>query len=130
MSSIKLNWKHMARITETIGFSVPPVIARQVARIAKAERRTKSELFREMVRVYERYRKQKEQYDEAWVMRLVREVEEEDRIRPMTQEELEREEEELRRYGEAQSKKLGIKEKDIDRIIHEHRARRRHQSGS
>jgi predicted transcriptional regulator len=119
----------MAR-TETIDFSVPPAIARQVERIAKAERRTKSELFREMVRVYERYRKQEEQYDEAWVMRLVRQVQEEDRIHPMTQEELEREEEELRRYGAAQAKKLGIKAKDIDRIIHEHRARRRHQSRS
>jgi len=120
----------MARITETIGFSVPPAIARQVTRIAKAEHRTKSELFREMVRVYERYRKQEEQHDDAWVMRLVREVEEEERIRPMTQEEIEKEEEDLNRYGEAQSQKLGIKEKDIDRIIHEHRARRRNQSRS
>jgi hypothetical protein len=126
MGSAQLHWKHMARMTETIGFSVPPAIARQVERLAKAERRTKSELFREMVRVYERYRKQEEQYDEAWVMRLVREVEEEDRVRPMTQEEIEKEEEDLNRYAEAQSKKLGIKEKDIDRIIHEHRARRRH----
>lgn len=80
--------------------------------------------------VYEHHRKQEEQYDEAWVMRLVREVEEEDRIRPMTQEEIEKEEEELRRYGVAQSRKLGIKENDIDRIIHEHRARRRNQSRS
>jgi hypothetical protein len=44
------------------------------------------------------------------MMNLVREVQEERRCRPMTQEELDREEEELNRYAEAQSKKLGIKE--------------------
>ena len=44
----------MARTTETIGFSVPPSVARQFERLAKTEQRTKSELFREMVRVYER----------------------------------------------------------------------------
>lgn len=120
----------MTRITETIDFSVSPAIARQVERIAKAERRTKSELFREMVRVYERYRKQEEQYDEVWVIRLIEEAKEEERLHPMTQEELKRETEELRRYGAAQAKKLGIKAKDIDRIIHEHRARRRHESGA
>src|SRR5262249_57194819 len=108
MSSAKLNWKHMARITETIGFSVPPAIARQVERIAKAERRTKSELFREMVRMYERYRKQEKQYDEAWAMRLIREAKGEERLRPLTREEMDREEEDLNRYAEAQSKKLGI----------------------
>ena len=120
----------MARITETIGFSVPPAIARQVSRIAKAECRTKSELFREMVHVYERYRKQEEQYDEAWAMRLIRETKEEERLRPLTREEMDREEEELNRYAEAQSKKLGIKEKDIDRLIHEFRARQRNQNRS
>lgn len=117
----------MARMTQTIGFSVPPPVARQVARIAKAERRTKSALFRDMVRVYERHRKQEEQYDEAWVMRLIEEAKEEERLHPMTQEELKRESEELRRYGAAQSKKLGIKEKDVERLIHEFRARQRHQ---
>ncbi|MGH7963603.1 MAG: hypothetical protein ACRERD_17560 [Candidatus Binatia bacterium] len=85
----------MARMTQTIGFSVPP---------------------------------QEEPYDEAWVMRLIEEAKEEERLHPMTQEEIEKEEEELRRYGAAQSKKLGIKEKDIDRLIHEFRARQRNQS--
>jgi hypothetical protein len=94
----------MTRITETIGFSVPPAIARQVERLARAERRTKSELFREMVRVYERYRKQEERYDEAWAMHLIREAKEEARLRPLTREEMDREEEELNRYAEAQSK--------------------------
>jgi hypothetical protein len=43
-------------------------------------------------------------------MNVVRAEQEEERRRPMTQEELDREEEELNRYAEAQSKKLGIKE--------------------
>lgn len=46
----------MARTATTIGFSVPPEVAADVERIAAAEGRTKSELFREMVRVYKRER--------------------------------------------------------------------------
>jgi metal-responsive CopG/Arc/MetJ family transcriptional regulator len=44
----------MGRTAVTIGFSVPPELAREVERIAATEGRTKSELFREMVRVYRR----------------------------------------------------------------------------
>lgn len=46
----------MARTAKTIGFSVPPELVDEVERIAHAEGRTKSELFREMVRVYKRER--------------------------------------------------------------------------
>ena len=46
----------MARTAVTIGFSVPPELASEVERIAEIEGRTKSELFREMVRVYRRER--------------------------------------------------------------------------
>ncbi|HSQ21442.1 MAG TPA: ribbon-helix-helix protein, CopG family [Coriobacteriia bacterium] len=46
----------MARTAKTIGFSVPPELADEVDRIALDEGRTKSELFREMVRVYKRDR--------------------------------------------------------------------------
>ena len=116
----------MPRTTETIGFSVPPPIARQVERLAKAENLTKSELFRDMVRVYKKYHKQREAFDEAWAMKLIREAQEEERQNPMTKEELMREEAELNRYASAQAKKMGIKEKDIDRIIHEHRKERRY----
>ena len=35
------------------------------------------------------------------------------------------ESERLTRYGERQAKKLGIKSKDVDRIIHASRARRK-----
>lgn len=46
----------MARTATTIGFSVPPELAAEVERMARLEGRTKSELFREMVRVYRRER--------------------------------------------------------------------------
>ncbi|GAB4290098.1 MAG: hypothetical protein Kow0067_16320 [Coriobacteriia bacterium] len=46
----------MARTAKTVGFSVPPELAEEVERIAAEEGRTKSELFREMVRVYKRER--------------------------------------------------------------------------
>lgn len=120
----------MPRITETIGFSVPPPIARQFERLAKTERRTKSELFREMVRVYEHYSKKRERFDEAWALRLMQESQKEERLRPMTPEEEEREEAELNRYAEAQTKKAGIKEKDIPQLIEASRARRRKHAGS
>ncbi|MGB4441495.1 MAG: ribbon-helix-helix protein, CopG family [Coriobacteriia bacterium] len=46
----------MPRVAKTIGFSVPPEVIEDVERIANAEGRTRSELFREMVRVYKRDR--------------------------------------------------------------------------
>ena len=46
----------MARTAVTIGFSVPPATADLVERIAAREGRSKSELFRDMVRVYSEQR--------------------------------------------------------------------------
>lgn len=115
----------MSRTTKMMGFSVPPPLVKEVEQMAKEERRTKSELFREMVRIYQRYRRQREQDEERWVMNLIREAKEEEKRRPMTPEKLRKEDEELARYGEQQAKKLGIKQKDINRIIHEYRAQRR-----
>src|SRR5262245_48972566 len=116
----------MSRVTETIGFSVPPPIARRVERMAKAERRTKSELFREMVRVYERYSAERERFDASWVTRVLEETQAAERRHPTPPEAMKRDSEELRRYGVAHAKKLGIKTKDVDTVIHAHRARRRH----
>ena len=81
----------MSRTTKIMGFSVPPAVVKEVETLAKRERRTKSELFREMVRVYRRYRDQRDR---------------------------------LSRYGARQAKKLGIKPQDIDRIVHDYRARK------
>ena len=46
----------MARTAVTIGFSVPPDMAEQVERLARPEGRSKSELFRDMLRVYREQR--------------------------------------------------------------------------
>ena len=43
----------MARTTKTLTVSVPPQLYEEVERIAKLEHKTKSELFRDMLRVYE-----------------------------------------------------------------------------
>ncbi|MBI3330314.1 MAG: ribbon-helix-helix protein, CopG family [Nitrospinae bacterium] len=113
----------MGRITKVLGFSVPPALAEEVEQVAKAERRTKSELFREMFRVYQRYRQQREQEEERWVTELIREAQAEQEKNPLTPEELVKELTELARYGAQQAKKLGIKPKDVNRIIDESRKR-------
>lgn len=43
----------MARATKTLTVSLPPQLYEEVERIAKQEHKTKSELFRDMLRVYE-----------------------------------------------------------------------------
>jgi metal-responsive CopG/Arc/MetJ family transcriptional regulator len=43
----------MARTTKTLTVSLPPRIYEEIERLAKLERKTKSELFRDMVSVYE-----------------------------------------------------------------------------
>lgn len=113
----------MGRTTKIIGFSVPPTLVKEVERLAKEEKRTKSELFREMLRVYDRYRRQRERDEERWVMQVIREGQEEQRTNPMSVEEILAESKRLSRYGAGQAKKLGIKQKDIDRIIHESRTK-------
>jgi len=114
----------MNRTTKVLGFSVPSSIVKEVEQIAKEECRTKSELFREMFHVYQRYRRQREQDEEQWVMDLIREAKAEQAKHPMAVEEMLKEDEELVRYGAQQAKKLGIKPKDVNRIIYESRKRR------
>ena len=56
-----------------VGFSVPPTMAEELDRVAEEEHRTKSELFREMFRVYLTYRRLKrQQEDEERLDRLIR----------------------------------------------------------
>ena len=45
----------MSRLTKTLTVSLPPQVYRDVENLAKLERKTKSELFRDMVAVYEDY---------------------------------------------------------------------------
>ncbi|MDI6689686.1 MAG: ribbon-helix-helix protein, CopG family [Actinomycetota bacterium] len=45
----------MGRVTKTLTISLPPQVFEEVERLAKQERKTKSELFRDMISVYEDY---------------------------------------------------------------------------
>ena len=115
----------MGRTTKVVGFSVPPVLAAELERIAQEEHRTKSELFREMLRVYQKYRQQRDHDANGWVTALIRETQDEQARQPMSVEEMLREDAALAAYGDAQTQKLGIKPRDIDRLIHDFRARQR-----
>jgi len=96
---------------------------REFHKIATEEHRTKSELFREMFRVYRSYRKRQPEpeIDDQWVMQVLQEAQEEERRNPTTPEERVAEFRELSREGGERARELGIKEEDIDRIIYEHR---------
>ena len=43
----------MGRTTKTLTVSLPPAVFEEIGRLARLEQKTKSELFRDMVRVYE-----------------------------------------------------------------------------
>lgn len=121
----------MSRTTKVLGFSVPPAVVKEVESLAKAERRTKSELFREMVRVYTRYRQQRDRDEHRWIDNIIEQAKAEERHRLTPPEELMAESERLARYGQQQLKKLGYKPKDINRLINEYRQeeyRRKRQS--
>jgi hypothetical protein len=59
------------------------------------------------------------------VLNLVSEAKAEEKSNPMTADELLAESERLARHGAQQAKKLGIKAKNVDRLIHEYRKERR-----
>ena len=90
-----------------VGFTVPPPIAEEFEQTARKEHRTKSELFREMFRVYRSYRKRhpEPEIDDEWVMQVIREAQEEEKRNPMTDEEFLRKFRELAQYGAEQAKK-------------------------
>lgn len=70
----------MSRTTKVLGFSVPPALAEEVEQIAQEERRTKSELFREMLRVYQAYRRHQPEpsISDSWARAMSREGPDED----------------------------------------------------
>ena len=115
----------MSRTTQILAFSVPPAVVKKIETLARQERRTKSELFREMVRVYERYRAQRELDEQRWVENLIAEAKAAQAKHPMSVEEMRKESDRIARYGERQAKKLGIKPKDISRLVHEYRRSRK-----
>jgi hypothetical protein len=113
----------MSRTSKILGFSVPPTVVKEVEILAKEERRTKSELFREMVRVYKRFRVERDRDEMRWVANIVQQAKAEQAEKPLTVAELLRESERLSRSGSQRAKKLGIKTdpKSITHIIHERR---------
>src|SRR5438309_10263689 len=113
----------MASVRKVIGFSVPPSLERELETIAKQEQRSKSELFREMFRVYKRFRKQRERHEDAWVATLIAEAQEEQKTNPLSPDELIAELKDLGQDVRAQAKKLGIKDKDVNCLIYESRQR-------
>ena len=115
----------MSRTTQILAFSVPPAVVKEIETLAKQERRTKSELFREMVRVFERYRAQKELDEQRSVENLIAEAKAEQAKHPMSVEEMRKESDRIARYGKRQANKLGIKPKDINRLVHEYRRSRK-----
>ena len=114
----------MSRTTKIMGFSVPPTVVREVENLARQERRTKSELFREMVRVYRRYRDRRDRDEARWIMGIIEEARAEQEKNPISIEDMLKESDRLSRYGARQARKLGIKAKDIDRIVHDYRVRK------
>ena len=114
----------MSRTTKIMGFSVPPAVVREVENLARQERRTKSELFREMVRVYRRYRDRRDRDEARWIMGIIEEARAEQEKNPIGIEDMLKESDRLSRYGARQARKLGIKPKDIGRLVHDHRARK------
>ena len=116
-----------------VGFTLPSPMEREFHQIATEEHRTKSELFREMFRVYRSYwkRRPEPEMDDEWVMQVIREAQEEQKRNPMTPAELVAEFEELAPYGLQQAKKVGIDVEDeevINRIVHEERVRWREKN--
>ena len=114
----------MSRTTRILAFSVPPTVVKEVETLAKKERRTKSELFREMVRVYGRYRTQRELDEQRLTASLIAEAKAEQLKHPMSVEEMLKESDRIAQYGERRAKKLGIKPKDINRLVHDYRRSR------
>lgn len=117
----------MSRTTKILGFSVPPTVVKEVESLAKEERRTKSELFREMVRVYRRFREERDRDEARWVANVIREARAEQVKKPMTVDQIIAASNRLARAGANRAKKLGVKTdpRSVTHLIHERRKTRR-----
>lgn len=107
------------RTTKNISITMPIAMVKDTERLAKRENRTMSELVREALRHYQARRVGAEPEDMQWILRVIEEA----KKNPMTPAELRAESESLAAYGARQAKKLGAKEKDVVRLIHQSRAR-------
>ncbi len=110
----------MSRTYKTVGFSIPPAIAERIERTAVARNMTRSELFREMFRVWERETRLDPDSDEA-ILKLAAEEKEKERLNPTTVEERLREFEEIRRNLLERAQSLGLSVTEDGEILEKER---------
>ena len=116
--------KSAGRTSRVLGFSVPPTVLREVEALAKAERRTKSELFREMVRVYSRFRLQRDRDEQRWIEAVIDEARAEKEAGPADPAALLKESRRLSLLGAKRARGLGLRAGSLDDALHETRRRR------
>lgn len=106
------------RITKVIGFSIPPGTYQEILCMAQEERKTKSELFRDMFDIYKKFRQTQRMQEEEWIRRVIAETKKE--AAEYTPEREEKEYRELVKYGTGQAKKIGItSEEELERYLDE-----------
>ncbi len=115
MDLTELNYGFMAmpRTTKIIGFSVPPALAKEVEEIAKLQQRSKSELFREMFRVWKLYEKQRLREEQGWITGIIQEGQHGKRVDPGVDGKLSLAVIQRVSCGERQGDRLDINETDI-----------------
>jgi hypothetical protein len=77
-----------------------------------------------MVGVYRCYRDQRDRDENRWIMGIIEEAKAVQERNPMSTERTLKESDRLSRHGARQARKLGIRRQDIDRIVHDYRARK------
>jgi Arc/MetJ-type ribon-helix-helix transcriptional regulator len=109
------------RVTKNVSITMPVAMIKDAERLAKRENRTMSELVQEALRHYATSRRtQPDRGDLPWIDRIIGEA----KRNPLAPEEIIAEDKRLAAYGARQAKRLGFKERDTVRMIHESRARR------
>src|SRR5580658_9053006 len=117
----------MSSTSKVLELSVPSTVVQQVESLARREHRTTSELFCEMVRVYQGSRERQDRGEFAWVSNLIAEAKAEQASNQMTADDILAESDRLARAAAQRAKKLGIKTdlRSANRIIHERRKTKR-----
>ena len=107
--------------TKNISITMPVAMVKDAERLAKRENRTLSELVREALRHYATSRRARiDPGEPEWIARIIGEAKE----NPLAPEDISAADKRLAAYGARQAKKVGFKERDTVRMIHESRARR------
>jgi metal-responsive CopG/Arc/MetJ family transcriptional regulator len=108
------------RTTKNISITFPTAMAKDAERLAKRENRTMSELLREAFRQYCTRGRKRVPDDLASILRIIADA----KTHPLSAKKLAAEDQRLMAVGAANAKKVGSKERDVVRVVHESRARR------